>query len=683
MTYSVSTTSGSSTYAVTNTAVNNELDITLIGKGYLGYGQALNTNLVKLLENFANTSQPSKPIAGQLWYDTTSNLLKVYNGASFTSIGGGAGAFTTLTATSGYHGAASGPLNGTLGATTPNSVVATSVVATSVTTTSGGQIIGYLTGVIGANSANAGTFTTLTATSGYQGAASGPLNGTLGATTPNSVVATSVTTTSGGQVTGYLTGVIGANTANVGTFTTLTATSGYQGAASGPLNGTLGATTPNSVVATSVTTTSGGQITGYLKGAIGANTANSGVFTSVTTTSGGQVTGYMTGVIGANTANTGAFTTITASTSITAGAIQLWAANNTITGATISGASSGATGPLNGTLGATTPNSVVATSITTTSAGQITGYHTGAIGANTANSGAFTTLTSSSQTGLANTAVTGLYTTNGVFWANGTAWSSGGSLISSATAPSTPALGDHWYDTSSDVLYIRINDGVTALWLDISTIPNTFGNLVVISNITTGNLITTSGGQLIGYHTGPIGANTANTGAFTTISVNSSTVGITNAGSSGVGNIGASGATFNTVFAKATTAQYADLAERYLSDDNYEPGTVVVFGGESEITATIKSHDTRIAGVISTNPAYLMNDAGQEGIWLPVALQGRVLCKVKGPVSKGDLVVSSDIAGAAERMNKALYEPGTVIGKSLSTINTNEIQSIEVVVGRL
>ena len=117
-----------------------------------------------------------------------------------------------------------------------------------------GQITGYHTGAIGANTANSGVFT-------------------------------SVTTTSGGQLTGYHTGAIGANTANSGVFTTLTASSGYQGAASGALNGTLGATTPNSVVATSVTTTSGGQVTGYITGPIGANTANSGSFTTITASS--------------------------------------------------------------------------------------------------------------------------------------------------------------------------------------------------------------------------------------------------------------------------------------------------------------------------------------------------------------------------------------------------------------
>ena len=178
--------------------------------------------------------------------------------------------------------------------------------ASTITTLNGGQLTGYHTGAIGANTANSGVFTTLTATSGYQGAASGPLNGTLGATTPNSVVATSVTTTSGGQVTGYLTGPVGANTAN-------------------------------SVVATSVTTTSAGQITGYHTGAIGANTANTGVFTSVTTTSGGQLTGYLTGAIGANTANSGAFTTLTATSTIadSIGDVRNIPQNSQVTGYTL------------------------------------------------------------------------------------------------------------------------------------------------------------------------------------------------------------------------------------------------------------------------------------------------------------------------------------------------------------
>ncbi|NBR26462.1 MAG: hypothetical protein EBU08_22315, partial [Micrococcales bacterium] len=148
-----------------------------------------------------------------------------------------------------------------------------------------------------------------------------------------------------------------------------------------------------------------------------------------------------------------------------------------------------------------------------------------------------------------------------------------------------------------------------------------------------------------GLQNTPIGNSTASTGSFTSvtasgqITVNSgnNATAIVNGGTSGTGNIGASGATFNTIFAKATTAQYADLAENYIADAEYAPGTVVIFGGEQEITTTTESHDTRVAGIISTNPAYLMN-SGCDG--LPVALQGRVPCQVKGPVCKGDLLVT-------------------------------------------
>jgi hypothetical protein len=214
------------------------------------------------------------------------------------------------------------------------------------------------------------------------------------------------------------------------------------------------------------------------------------------------------------------------------------------------------------------------------------------------------------------------------------------------------------------------------------TIGATTANTGVFTSVTT-----TSAGQITGYHTGAIGANTANTGAFTTLTTTgtatvNSTSGVTaiaNGGTTGVGNIGATGATFNTIFAKATTAQYADLAEKYISDCELNPGDVVVFGGTYEITTTTVSHDDRIAGVVSTNPAYLMN-SDAEGY--AIALTGRVPCRVLGPVSKGQSVVSSDIAGVARALDKTLYTPGCVIGKSLEEISNDEIRTIEVVVGR-
>jgi hypothetical protein len=145
-------------------------------------------------------------------------------------------------------------------------------------------------------------------------------------------------------------------------------------------------------------------------------------------------------------------------------------------------------------------------------------------------------------------------------------------------------------------------------------------------------------------------------------------------------SIGSPGQTFTTVYARATSAQYADLAEIYVPDRHYEPGTVVVFGGDREISETTADHDPRVAGVISTNPAYLMNSA-TEG--LPVALTGRVPCKVIGPINKGDLLVTSRLGGVAQRMLADRFVPGCILGKSLQNVPNSEIVTIEIVVGKV
>lgn len=131
--------------------------------------------------------------------------------------------------------------------------------------------------------------------------------------------------------------------------------------------------------------------------------------------------------------------------------------------------------------------------------------------------------------------------------------------------------------------------------------------------------------------------------------------------------------------ATATSARYADLAEVFRADADYKPGTVVIFGGSQEITTTTVSHDTRVAGVISTNPGYLMNSSS-EG--LPVAFTGRVPCQVRGPVYKGTILVTCDMPGVAQAIDSKLYEPGSILGKSLDEINDDSVQTIEIVVGR-
>lgn len=171
-----------------------------------------------------------------------------------------------------------------------------------------------------------------------------------------------------------------------------------------------------------------------------------------------------------------------------------------------------------------------------------------------------------------------------------------------------------------------------------------------------------------------------NTAPLHSLSINGNMfVGNIVTGADNVANIGTSTNRFRTVHARATQAQYADLAEIYASDRNYVPGTVVVFGGNKEVTISTTTHDPAVAGVVSTDPAYLMN-GDADGV--AVALQGRVPTRVKGPVSKGDRVVASDLPGVAVRLDKTLYEPGCIIGKSLEDILDDRVHTIEVVVGR-
>jgi hypothetical protein len=144
-----------------------------------------------------------------------------------------------------------------------------------------------------------------------------------------------------------------------------------------------------------------------------------------------------------------------------------------------------------------------------------------------------------------------------------------------------------------------------------------------------------------------------------------------------VANIGSSSNQFNTVHAKATSAEYADLAEMYAADEDIAPGTVVVFGGTEEVTASTQANDHRVAGVISTNPSYLMNSQIDADHAVAVALTGRVPCKVSGTVSKGDLMVSGP-NGTAQTNNSA--SAGTIIGKALEDSVGDAV--IEVVVGR-
>ena len=188
-------------------------------------------------------------------------------------------------------------------------------------------------------------------------------------------------------------------------------------------------------------------------------------------------------------------------------------------------------------------------------------------------------------------------------------------------------------------------------------------------------------------------ANTANlNGAVNIGNATSDTLTITsridsnvNPSTNSARNLGAGGLRWNTVYATtfngvATQAKYADLAEKYVGDAEYEPGTVLVFGGDAEVTTTDTKGDHRVAGVVSTNPAYLMNSELNEVNTVEVALAGRVPCKVLGKVQKGDILVTAAIAGYAIANNTPGV--GTVVGKALESKEDGDKGVIEIVVGR-
>jgi hypothetical protein len=146
-------------------------------------------------------------------------------------------------------------------------------------------------------------------------------------------------------------------------------------------------------------------------------------------------------------------------------------------------------------------------------------------------------------------------------------------------------------------------------------------------------------------------------------------------------DLGSSAKKYANIYGHSVEATFADLAERYATDVPYESGTVVVFGGEAEITTTTEPGDVSVAGVISTNPALKLNaDAGNSQTHPYVALKGRVPCKLIGPVSKGDLIVTADNEpGYAQSIGK--NDAGrSVFAKSIETDLTEGKRLIEVVI---
>jgi hypothetical protein len=155
---------------------------------------------------------------------------------------------------------------------------------------------------------------------------------------------------------------------------------------------------------------------------------------------------------------------------------------------------------------------------------------------------------------------------------------------------------------------------------------------------------------------------------------------VINANGNGVGNIGNSTGYFNTIFAQATSAQYADVAERFATDEEYPAGTVVELGGTAEITSSKQELSDNVFGVISTRAAYLMNSAaGNDQTHPPVAITGRVPVRVIGSVKKGDRLVSAG-NGLARAARAGEITAFNVIGRALHDKSDDAQGSLEAIV---
>jgi len=227
----------------------------------------------------------------------------------------------------------------------------------------------------------------------------------------------------------------------------------------------------------------------------------------------------------------------------------------------------------------------------------------------------------------------------------------------------TGALGEITVDTTAGTL--RVHDGINAGGSNIATVAYVDGAISSlsadsISNGTSIVKVVSSGGNVV-----------ANVGGATIATVSSAGVAVT-------GNISAT----NTITAKDINSTGADLAEKYLADADYPVGTVLVFGGKKEVTESQRSHDPAIAGTVSDRPGHIMNSLLEGKNTVTVALLGRVPCRVVGNISKGDLLVSSDVPGVAVRLDQTKYQPGVIIGKALQD-HVGDLEGvIEVVVGR-
>ena len=271
---------------------------------------------------------------------------------------------------------------------------------------------------------------------------------------------------------------------------------------------------------------------------------------------------------------------------------------------------------------------------------------------------------------------------------NNNNWKELGQLIAHITAPSSSVAttGDFWFDTANKLLYIWNgtawqpvgvgNDNTYVGYVEITdTVAVVHQCLVDVHNK---KYMTISNGDAgpwtpAAVELQPDGSTTV-VSEFPTINKGiNMTNAVTPASTSSEGY---------KYRGTATSAEYADVAERFAADCCLEPGDVVVLGGECEITKSTIAKDRTVVGVISGHPAFEMNAGAGDNLSHPfVALSGRVDVRVIGLVSKGDRLVTSDVPGVARVTDAEYSNWETVIGRSLVNKDTEEEGLIEIIVG--
>jgi hypothetical protein len=591
MAYTINLTDGNVFATIADGTVNTSSSMILVGKNYAGYGEFLDENFIHLLENGANTTAPAAPLTGQLWWDKTNFLLKVYNGSIFKTISAATSSATAPVSN----------VQGDLWYDTVNQQV-------KVYTGAAFIVVGP------AFSSTQGTTGAIPETINDSGASPHFVTSLYVNNTRVAIVSKDATFTPAAPINADFPSIFNGITLwNSGSPV-------FGGSATNAqLLDNLDST--DFMRATANTATSGtvrinndlGLFVGTGNAAVISETGNDGVVRSGI--SGGNL------VIQSNVGGTlfdvaralGASGTFAVSNAATVGTTLSVTGN--ITGANIN-----------------TGAQVVAT-------GNVTG---------------------------GNITTAGLITASGAI--TSTANVTGGNLrtggLVSATGNITSAAN------VAGQFFIGNGSQLTGLSLGVSVTK-------FVNGTTEGN-VGVSGGN-INFNV----AGTSNVAVFTTtggVFTGLTTPSIAKSGTNAVGNIGSSSNYFNRVFATATTALYADVAERFAADEVMEPGTVVELGGAKEITRATNDLSEQVFGVISTNPAFMMNGgAGEDDTHPAVAMTGRVPVKVIGYIKKGDRLVSAG-DGVARAALPGEATAFNVIGRSLVDKPTPESGTIEAIV---